>query len=98
MASFFDVVDGFTPQLLESATQSFCALTISQARQQNPNFVQDGIPLGEFCFQGIYSQLFLQTVGIQYDVPQLLPIETLFGDEVSWALGAMIFEIQANDL
>jgi len=36
---------------------------------------------------------------VQPDLPQqLTSIEYLFGDEVSWALGAMIFEINTNDL
>eukprot|EP01096_Ripella_sp_DP13-Kostka_P007492 TRINITY_DN2727_c0_g1_i1.p1 TRINITY_DN2727_c0_g1~~TRINITY_DN2727_c0_g1_i1.p1 ORF type:complete len:505 (+),score=212.03 TRINITY_DN2727_c0_g1_i1:97-1515(+) len=97
VASFFGVTQDFTTDKLEDSTAEFCSLSYAQA-VEDYGVISGGIPLGDFCFQGIYTELMLEAIGVQPDLTQLTTVEYLYGDEVSWALGAMIYEINTNDL
>merc|ERR1712000_444803 len=93
---FFNLSD--TPILLDIFAQAgiFCALSYEDAVREYGNRPVDSLTLPEFCWEGMYAYTFL-TSGLHFTETstQIMFVDQYFGIEVSWALGAMTYEVSS---
>jgi hypothetical protein len=100
--SFFTRVYNLKPFFslseLEAAGQLYCEAKWKELKERKDlKSYSDEKYLPEWCFRAAYIAALLQTgYGFPTDTQQIITTDTLHGNEISWTLGAMVYQAGAK--
>ncbi len=95
-ASFFDLDDYLSPASLEEAGRQFCDLSWTDLVQADPTIVDDR-HVEKFCFSAAYSvTLLTDGFGLPFEAERVRAPIRVEGNEVGWALGALLYELAGD--
>ena len=97
VGAFFNFTKGSPLSDLITNVDTFCELSWSEVSDLYGSVVLDGMTLYNACFEGIYAyQLLTYGFGFAPDSLRIEPTGELYGIEVSWTLGAAVFEVSPS--
>jgi len=89
---FYSLNSTATPRQIYDSAAVFCGRPWEAAQQAHAGDSDTGVDLAYYCFEGVYAaQVLVYALGFDWEATNLVIADTLHGVELSWALGAMVY-------
>lgn len=89
---FFSLESSATPRQILDAASLYCARPWAAAQAAHAGQPDTGVDVAYYCFEGVYAaQVLASALHFDWDATDIVIADSLHGIELSWALGAMVY-------